>query len=46
MLVFLQEIIPAMFVTGLGAVGSGLHPERSESSARVILGFPLPATKA
>jgi hypothetical protein len=33
MLVFLQLIIAPMFVTGFGALGSGLQPERSESSA-------------
>jgi hypothetical protein len=32
MLVFLQPVVAPMFMTGFVAVGSGLQPERSDSS--------------
>ena len=36
----------AHFGNGAGALASGLQPERSESSALVIFGFPLPSVSA
>jgi hypothetical protein len=46
MVVFLQAIIVWISVNGFGATGSALQPERSDSSAVVIFGLPLPAVRA